>query len=187
MRIALLISSLAFAACTVGNVDKANNLAPDGGAGSGSGSGSGDFTACVDRLTPPGPAHTHIAGGTSNKGQNCIVLGCHLDKMTGTDAPGFQFAGTLYAAGTTNPQAGAVIRIKSGATILMTYSDTDGNFYFNADSLTGAFNANTNVSACPPPLASMVTPLVGGGAAGANSCNLCHTTAAGAQAAPISL
>jgi hypothetical protein len=184
MRIALLISSLAFAACTVGNVDKANNMVTDAG-GSGSGSGSGDFTACVDRLAPPGPAHTHIAGGTSNKGMNCLSSGCHLNNALGTDAPGFQFAGTVYAAGTTNPQAGAVVRIKSGTTVLTSYTDTDGNFSFPAGSLQGNFMATTNVSACPPPIASMVTQLVGGGGPGVNSCNLCHTP--GGQAAPISL
>jgi hypothetical protein len=188
MRIVLLLSTLVFAACTVGEVGTANNTGTDAGSGSGSGSGS-DFAACANRLTPPGPAHMHTAGGTSNKGQNCLQSGCHLNTALGTGAPGYQFAGTVYAAGTTNPQAGAVIRIKSGTMVLTTYTDTDGNFSFPAGSLQGTFTATTNVSACPS-ITSMATQMMGGsgGGAGANSCNLCHNTAGtGVQAPPISL
>jgi hypothetical protein len=182
MRIALL-PCLLLAACTVGEVGTVNNMVPDGNP-----TGNG----CVDRLTPPGAAHTHtapvVAGNPSNKGQNCIVAACHLNNNLGLNAPGYQFAGTLYAAGGINPQAGAQVRIKSGAMTLMTYTDADGNFSFPAGSLPGQFSAMTDVSACPT-ITNMVTPLVGGNGAGAgaNSCNLCHTTAAGAQAPPITL
>jgi hypothetical protein len=188
MRIALLLSSLAFAACTVGEVGTANNTGPDGG----SGSGSDPNTACVARLAPADPPHTHAAGGTSNKGQNCIAAGCHLNNNLGAGAPGFEFAGTVYAGTTTNPSAGALVRIISGPasapTVLKTYTDADGNFYFSAGALSGSFMATTNVTACPT-VTPMTTTLVGGsgGGGGTNSCNLCHTTGAGAQAAPISL
>jgi hypothetical protein len=186
MRIALL-TCLLLAACTVGEVGTANNTGSDGGT-----DGSANANGCADRLTPAGAAHTHtapvVAGNPSNMGQNCIVAACHLNNNLGPNAPGYQFAGTLYAAGTTNPQAGAQVRIKSGAMTLTTYTDTDGNFSFPAGSLAGQFSAMTDVSACPT-ITNMVTPLVGGngGGAGANSCNLCHTTGAGAQAPPISL
>jgi hypothetical protein len=187
MRIALLLSSLAFAACTVGEVGTAaNNNKPDGGSGSNMGSGV-DPNACVNRLAQPDPAHMHLAGGTSNKGLNCIAAGCHLNNSLGSGAPGYQFAGTVYAAGTTNPSPGAVVRIVSGTTVLQTYADADGNFSFPAPSLSGSFTATTNVTGCPT-VTKMVTQLVGGsGGGGANSCNLCHTTGAGAQAPPISL
>jgi len=172
MRIALL-SCLLLAACSVGEV---GGTSIDAG-------GNG----CVDRLTPAGGAHMHIAGGTSNKGQNCIVAACHLANNPGAGAPGFQFAGTVYAGATTNPQAGAQVRIKGGPMPLTTYTDTDGNFYFMAGSLPGQFTANTDVSACPT-IMNMSTQLIGGGGAGANSCNLCHApTAAGGTTAPISL
>lgn len=192
MRIALLLSSLALAACTVGEIGTSNN---NGGTDAGSkgtdaGSNMGvDPNACVDRLASPDAAHTHTAGGTSNKGMNCIVAGCHLNNSLGTGAPGYQFAGTVYAAGTTNPSAGAVVRIVSGTTVLQTYTDADGNFHFPAGSLSGAFNANTNVTACPT-VTKMSGALVGGNGTGggANSCNSasCHAVPGGATA-PISL
>ncbi len=187
MRIALLLSSLALAACTVGEVGTANNTGADGGTGTDGGSTMGtDPNACVNRLASPDAAHTHAAGGTSNKGMNCIVAGCHLNNSPGAGAPGYQFAGTVYAAGTTNPSAGAVVRIVSGSTVLQTYTDADGNFSFPAGSLSGNFTATTNATACPT-VDKMVTTLSGTGGGGANSCNLCHTTAAGGTTTPISL
>lgn len=188
MRIALLLSSLAFAACTVGEVGTANNTGADGGTGTDSGSNMGiDPNACVNRLASPDGAHTHTAGGTSNKGMNCIVAGCHLNNSLGTGAPGYQFAGTVYAAGTTNPSAGAVVRVISGTTVLQTYTDADGNFHFPAGSLSGTFTATTNVTACPT-VDKMTTTLSGGNGTGggANSCNLCHAQTGGTTA-PITL
>jgi hypothetical protein len=187
MRIALLLSSLAFAACTVGEID-------DPGTGSGSGSGSGSNMgvnpdACVDRLAAPDGEHPHKVGGTGNGGQNCIQGGCHLNNNLGTDAPGYQFAGTIYKQGTTQPNPGAVVKIISnGMVVAQAYADAAGNFHIAAGTLSGAFTASTSVSACPT-VTKMVTPLVGGGGAGggANSCNSCHTTGANAQATPISL
>lgn len=179
----VLFTSLLLAACSVGEVGTANNTGGDGG---GTTDGSKDPNACVNRLTPADPKHTHAAGGTSNQGMNCIVAGCHLNSALGTGAPGYQFAGTLYVTGGTTPSAGALIRITSGTMVLMAYSDADGNFSFPAGSIPGNFMANTNVTACPTVM-PMTTQLVGGGGGGANSCNLCHTNGAGAQAPPITL
>lgn len=177
MRIVLFLSLL-LAACSVGEVGGTASGGPD----------AGPMNDCVARLAPPGPKHQHLAGGTSNQGQNCIVAGCHLNNNLGPNAPGYQFAGTLYQAGGTTPSAGALVRIKSGAMTLMTYTDEDGNFTFPAGSLAGQFTATTDVTACPT-VTKMVTQLVGGngGGGGTNSCNLCHTTGAGAQAPPITL
>lgn len=184
MRIASLLSLL-LAACSVGEVGTSNNVGVDGGNGS-------NANACVDRLTPAGPAHVHtaavaVAGKPSNAGENCIKAGCHLNNMLGPNAPGYQFAGTVFVPGTTNPQAGATVRIKSGTTVLTALTDDAGNFAFAAGSLPGAFTATTDVTACPTVM-TMVTPMVGGngGGAGANSCNLCHA-ATGGTTAPITL
>jgi hypothetical protein len=177
MRIVLL-TSLLLAACSVGEVGTVNNNAPDGGNGSGDGGGSGN--GCVDRITPAGDAHEHGGtGGPTHAGENCIQSLCHLNSNLGPNAPGYQFAGTLYVAGTTNPQAGATVRIKpaTGAA-LATVTDAAGNFHFPAGSLSGTFSAATDVTACPT-VTSMVAQLVSGGGAGANSCNSCHAKTGG--------
>ena len=182
MRIVLLLTSLLFAACTVGEVGTSNNTGADGG-----GSGSNMANACVNRITPPDAPHLHTAGGTSNKGLNCIVAGCHLNNNPGAGAPGYQFAGTVYVAGQPGvPNAGATVRIKVGTNVMAVITDADGNFSFPAGAAQGNFTATTDATACPT-VTPMIGPLVGGGGAGANSCNLCHTTAAGAQAPPITL
>lgn len=189
MRIALLLSSLAFAACTVGEIDSENNM----GSGSGSGSNMVDPNACIDRLASPDMPTVHPEGiavsdtNKSNAGENCIKAGCHLNSALGSGAPGFQFAGTVYKQGTTQPDPGVAIRIvMNGMVVASTYADEAGNFHIPAGTLSGSFSANTSASACPG-TSKMVTPLVGGGGAGAgaNSCNSCHTTGANAQAAPI--
>ena len=150
-----------------------------------------DPNACIDRLASPGVATTHTApvsaGNVSNAGQNCIQSNCHLNSALGAGAPGFQFAGTVVKQGTTQPDAGAVVRIVSnGMVVAQTYTDLGGNFYIAAGTLSGAFTASTSVSACPT-VTKMVTSLVGGSGGGANSCNSCHTTGTDAQAAPIFL
>jgi hypothetical protein len=181
MRIGILLVSLVVTACDVGDVGTSNNNNTADGGGM-----TADFNACVDRRTPADVPHKHTDDQTSHKGQNCIAANCHLNSSLGALAPGYQFAGTLYAIGGTMPQAGAAVRIKSGTTVLTAYADADGNFFFPAGSIMGSFSANTNVSGCPS-MTSMVGLLVGGsGAGGANSCNLCHTTGANAMAPPIS-
>jgi hypothetical protein len=197
MRIAFLLSSLVFAACTVGEVDTSTN---NNGGGSGSGSGSGsnmsvDPNACVDRFANPEPAKVHPAGiavsaaNTANAGENCIKAGCHLNNSLGANAPGYQFAGTIYKNGTTTPDPGVTVKIISNNMVVAsTISDQAGNFAIPAGTVPGAFTASTLVAACPT-VTKMVTPLVGGngGGGGANSCNSCHLTGANAQAAPIFL
>ena len=183
MRFALLLSSLAFAACTVGEVDDT---------GSGSSTGGPDPAACVDRLATPDAITMHsapvVAGNPSNAGQNCVQSKCHLNSDLGAGAPGFQFAGTVFKMNTTTPDAGVVVKlISNGMVVAQRYTDQGGNFYIPAGTLMGAFTANTSVSACPK-VTKMVGALVGGsGNPGANNCNFCHTTAAGAMAVPIYL
>jgi hypothetical protein len=187
MRIVLLLSSLLFAACTVGQVGTSNNNGTDAG-------GSNANNGCAEVISPAGDAHAHngVAGAT-NAGLNCIVNGCHSNANPGTGtngamAPGYQFAGTLYKAGTNPlvPNAGATIQIKSGTMTLTAVTDTAGNFSFAAGSLPGAFNATTDATVCPT-VTPMVTHLMGGsGGPGANSCNLCHA-ATGGTTTPITL
>jgi hypothetical protein len=194
MRIVLLLTSLLFAACTVGEVDTASNGGgPDAGPGGGSNGSGSNANGCANLVTPA-EAHPHGGvAGAFNAGLNCLMGGCHLNNQLGkgpdgTPAPGYQFAGTLYKSGTNplQPYAGATIHLKSGAMTLTAITDTAGNFSFAAGSLPGTFTATTDATACPT-LTPMVTNLVSGGGAGANSCNLCHTTGAGALAPPITL
>jgi hypothetical protein len=187
LRTALLLSSMLTAACTIGDLP-----ANRGGGGVDAG-GGGQIDAppqqgngCVDRLTPPGMAHDHGGvAGVTHAGENCIVAGCHANNALGTGAPGFQFAGTIYKAGTTTPNAGVNIRVTSGTTVLTSVTDTAGNFSIMAGSLQGTFSATTDISACPS-ITPMVTKLVSGGGPGANSCNLCHAKTGGTTT-PISL
>jgi hypothetical protein len=178
MRFALLLSSVAFAACTVGEID-------DTGSGSSTGP---DPAACVDRLATPDALTTHsapvVAGNPSNAGQNCIQSSCHLNSALGAGAPGFQFAGTVFKMGTTTPDAGAVVKVVvNGMVVAQKYTDQGGNFYVPAGTLMGAFTASTSVSACPKVMKMVGT--ISGGDPGAGACNSCHTTAAGAMAVPI--
>ncbi len=173
MRTAVALTGLLVAACSVGEVP------------------GPDDDACVNRLAPPQVvAHKHADDNTAHAGQNCIVAACHLNNMLGTNAPGYQFGGTVYVTGTTNPSAGATVRIKSGTMVLKTVTDDAGNFHFAAGSLPGAFTASVDVTACPT-ITPMVAPMTGGNGtgAGANSCNLCHGPAGspGATTTPITL
>lgn len=160
----VLFLGLLLTACSVGEV------------------GGADDTACVDRIVPPGGQHNHLADGQTHAGMNCIVAACHLANNPGVNAPGYQFAGTVYAAGTTNPSAGLTIQIKSGPMTLTGVSDAAGNFSFPAASLPGTFMATVAITACPTVM-PMTTQLVSG-TAGANSCNLCHA-ASGGTTTPI--
>jgi len=156
-----VLSSLFATSCTVGEVPT-NRGNPDGGS-----------TGCVDRIAPPGPAHTHKAGGGSNAGMNCVAGACHLPGNTGTDAPPYQYAGTVYVNGTRTPSAGATIQIKLGAMVFPAVTDAGGNFSFDAGTLKGTFSAEVVVSACPGSSA-MVGALVSGGDPSENNCNGCH-------------
>jgi hypothetical protein len=170
MRIVLLLSSLVFAACTVGEVGTSNNNAPDGGPKPGM-DGGPTGNGCVNRATA-GPQHTHIAGGGTNAGQNCLQVGCHLNNQTGINAPAYQFAGTVYKADGKTPNPGVTIRVKpmSGGAPGIMISDEAGNFSLNAGSVMTAFPAITDATACPT-LTSMVSQVV---ANGGGACNSCH-------------
>jgi hypothetical protein len=159
IRSALVLSCLF--ACSVGEVP--TNTGPDGGNGS----------ACVARVAPPGPSHTHLAGGGTNAGQNCVAAGCHLAGNTGTDAPAYQFGGTVYAAGTTTPSAGATVQLKVGTMVYPALTDEAGNFSFPAGTVQGTFSATVVVSACPAVM-SMPDALTSGGNPSENNCNGCH-------------
>lgn len=168
MRSALLVSSLFVVACSVGEV--VGNTSDGGSDGSGMGS------ACLDRIMPAGEAHVHsaAAGGGTNAGMGCVISGCHLASAPGTDAPGFQFAGTLYKPGGTTPNAGAVIRVKSSAGMeVKGYTDSAGNFSISAGVLMNPFPATTNATACPT-----TTPMVGSLTTGGGNCNAagCHAS-----------
>lgn len=175
MRTALLLSSLFVAACTVGEPPKGASGTDAGTAGGDGATGNG----CVDRLALPDPAHVHLAGGGTNAGQGCVVAGCHLASAPGTNAPGYQFAGTIYKPGGTTPNAGVTVTVKSMTTNMTTAAITDdaGNFSISAGSLMMAFPATVNASACPT-----LTPMVSQLSQGGGNCTsaACHggTTAA---------
>jgi hypothetical protein len=100
-------------ACSVGEVPT-NGSGPDGGGGA---------NACVDRIAPAATAHTHLAGGGSNAGMNCIAGGCHLPGNTGTDAPPYQYAGNFnFAAGTVPGMFSATV-VVSACPAVMTMPD----------------------------------------------------------------
>jgi len=190
MRIVFLLTSLLFAACTVGDTGSTTNTGtgPDAGGGGSGGSNNGsggNANACVNPATPAGN-HLHAGGGTDNAGKNCLVAGCHLANNPGTGAPGFEFAGTLYKAGTTplQPYPGVTIQIKSGTQTLTAVTDTGGNFSFAAGSLQGTFTATADATACPA-FMKMSMQLMSSGDPGANSCNSCHVP--GGTTAPIAL
>jgi hypothetical protein len=148
-------------ACSVGEVP--TNAGPDGG----------NANACVARVAPPAPGHTHLAGGGTNAGQNCVTGGCHLTGNTGADAPAYQFGGTVYAAGSMTPSAGVTVQLKVGAMAYPAVTDEAGNFSFPAGTVQGTFSASVVVSACPAVM-SMPDALVSGGNPSENNCNGCH-------------
>jgi hypothetical protein len=169
LRTVLGLSGLLAMSCSVGEVPT---------------NGDGGATACADRITPASPGHTHKAGGGANTGMNCVSSGCHRPGAVGTDAPPYQFGGSVYAVGTQNPSAGATVRIRFGTKLVVAVTDAAGNFSFPAGSLTGTFNALVDVSACPGGT-SMVGGLVSGGDPTDNNCNGCH--APGGTTTPIAL
>lgn len=154
----VVISSLLFAACDVGEIpvdgtDGGNNVGGDGNGGNG----------CVNTVTPAAAAHQHAGGGT-NAGQACINAGCHL---AGGGGPTFTFAGTVYTdSGATTPKPGATIKVEFGTTTVSAVSDDAGNFY-SMQAIT--LPAKTLGTACPT-----VAPMVGMIVQGGGNCNNCH-------------
>ncbi len=181
-RTALLLSSLFVAACTVGELPTAgggntggnNTSGVDAGSPPGTDAGGAHANGCIDRIVPPGGSHTHLAGGGTNAGLGCVVAACHLASNPGPNAPGFQFAGTVYKPDGTTPSTGVTIQVKSpGGTVAIGVTDDAGNFNIMQGSLQQAFPATTNVTACPN-LTPMVGQLVQAGTVTGNNCNGCH-------------
>ena len=172
MRSAILLFCLLVAACSVGEVP-ANNIAPDGGGPSG-----GD---CVNRFSPPGPAHINEDGLGTNARMGCVEANCHGQPL-GPGAPQWQFAGTVVKPGGTTASAGATVRIKSAAgTVIEAVTDDAGNFSIPAGTLPNPFPATVTVTACPT-----TTAMVSAIAQGQNDCNASGTCHGGAQG-PINL
>ncbi|HEX7838136.1 MAG TPA: hypothetical protein VF469_11765 [Kofleriaceae bacterium] len=183
MRIALLLTSLLFAACTVGEVGTSNNNAPDGGTKPGM-DGSPTGNGCVNRAAAS-PPHTHALGGGTNAGMNCLAAGaCHLNNSGANAGPPFQFAGTVFKSDGKTPNPGVMIRIKpvSGGPGGTMVSDEAGNFSLGVGSVMMAFPATTDVTACPT-VSAMVSQVV---ANGGGACNSCHV-AGGAAGTVITL
>jgi len=174
----VVIFSVCLLACDVGTYTGAvGGGGPDGGGGGGDGSGSGVVCENIS-ATPPDGHH--------NPGQTCIAAGCHLQGQTGTNAPAWSYAGTLYkeAAGT-NPFPGATILVKLGGTEKKVITATNGNFWFvpgaaGLDPPTNTATANAKASGCPD-----TTPMVGALVQGGGNCNNCHKI--GGTTSPIHL
>jgi len=140
--------------------------------------------ACVPRLTPANQAHIHSAGATTHAGENCLQGGCHLNGNTGSQAPAFQFGGTLYGVDGVTANAGATLQFTSNAsgTTKTTTTDTAGNFYLSAGTLPQAFPGKVAATVCAtgsttgPAPTKMNTPLANTDGACARSG--CHTPGA---------
>jgi hypothetical protein len=124
--------------------------------------------------------------GHHNDGQSCIVAGCHLTGQTGTNAPPYAYAGTLFttSAGTT-PIAGATVSITLDGVEKSVITATNGNFFMpggvaGLDPPTNTSTATTRASGCPYSVAMSGTLVQGGG-----NCNTCHRI--GGVTAPIHL
>lgn len=168
-RAALLVSSLFFAACTVGDLPRSG---PGGGNPANPGVDAGNTpgvdaaptgNGCVNRAAAdPAYVHSAAAGGGTNAGKGCINTGCHAQGGTG---PQFQFAGTIYKPGGTVASAGVTIRVTSGTGTAApdVITDDAGNFHIAAGTLSGAFpGAHVLVTACPTAPAKMNTALNSG-------------------------
>lgn len=166
--VALVFASTVWVACDVGTV--LANSTGDGGSGSGSGSGIMD---CPPAQSPPNAAHMHIVGGTSNAGMACIAAGCHLQGSTGTNAPVYNYAGTVYNTGGATPAAGINVLITLGGTTKKWLTDADGNFHV-ADPLQAAPTAQMQAStkACQTPTA--MTGVLGAGQGNCSASGTCH-------------
>lgn len=172
-RTVLLVTSLFVAACTVGQLPAAGDDDDDMPGKDAAGNG------CMDRNAAPDMAHDHGGvAGASNAGLGCVAGGCHLEGSTGTDAPAFQFGGTVYKMGATMPQAGAIVNIKSAGGSVQAITDTAGNFHIPAGMLANPFPATVDVSACPS-INKMVGQIVTGTGNDCNGGGTCHGATAG--------
>lgn len=176
-RIAVILSTLVFAAaCDVGSVVSNNQGGPDGSVGGGgdtgggsNGSGSGSGSNCI-------PLSNNLPTAHHNAGMTCLQGGCHLTGNTGANAPAYAVAGTLYRDPQgTNAYAGATITVTVGGTKHTAVTASDGNFYITSALMqqppTNAMTGTTNASACPSTNAMSGLLVDNGG-----NCNNCHRT-----------
>jgi hypothetical protein len=178
MRTVFLLTSLFVAACTVGEIGSSKNTGtPDAGGTTTDAAPTGN--GCINRVAAVDPAYAHGgAGGPTHAGESCVVAGCHLANNPGPNAPGWQFAGTVYKTGGTVPSAGATVQIKSAAGMTVTaITDDAGNFHIGAGMLPNPFPATATTTACPT-LTPMVSPLAQGGG-DCNGGGSCHGGTAG--------
>lgn len=173
-RIAVILSTLVFAAaCDVGSVVSNNQGGPDGSvggggdSGGGSNTGSGSGSNCI-------PVSNNLPTAHHNAGQTCLQAGCHLTGNTGAGAPAYAVGGTLYRDPQgTNPYAGATITVTVGGTKHTAVTASDGNFYITSALMpnppTAAMTGTTNASACPSTNAMSGLLVDNGG-----NCNNCH-------------
>lgn len=158
-----------------------------------------DRNMCANRGTV-GTAYAHSGAdgqpAGARAGMGCVAAGCHLAGNTGTNAPAYAFAGTVYkeTAGTT-ANGGVVVRIfpstgntkKSVATAV---TDDAGNFYISDVTLT-AYPYNTDATACgSDAVAQGIRPMVGSilkAEANCNAGNTCHQVVPTKTATPIYL
>jgi hypothetical protein len=177
----IVLASLLFGACSVGEVSTNQQVPLDGPNGVVVDAPVG--INCATRATPATPAHKHTNGGTSNQGQGCVEAGCHNIQTLGTNAPGFQYAGTvMQLSAQTLGNAGITVTFvtDSGMTVSTT-TDTDGNFYYPAPlgNATGTlipnpFPMSANVDVCPN---THTSPMVNKIVTGQGDCNAggtCH-------------
>ena len=165
---------VAVAACDVGEV-------PIGGGGGGGGGPdapggvTGFATSCVDRAATPGIAHQHsgVAVNPTHAGEGCLNVGCH-----GPAQPGGEYAagGTIYKQDGTTPNAGAIVRIKSGNNTLTAVASDGGTFFFPPTAQI-TYPTITDVSACPSS-SKMTAKLTATGGANCSQQG-CHTTTGG--------
>jgi hypothetical protein len=156
------------AGCDVGEV-------PLGGGGA----DADNVALCADRQAV-NPAYKHIGALDTKAGQGCVAVGCHLPGQTGAGAPSFTAAGTIYKADKVTPNAGALVRIKSGGNVLKAVADDAGNFSFQ---LAITYPATTEGTACPD-LTPMVGQITTGPGVGGN-CNSSGCHGAGSTQGPI--
>ena len=164
----VVIFSLCLAACDVGQLP---GTTPDGGGGSGDAMGSGNGCIAIN-ANPPDGHH--------NPGMGCIAAGCHLTGQTGTGAPAYSYAGTLYKADKTTALAGASVVVTVGTAAKTVVTANNGNFWLvpgvaGIDPPTNTMTGDTKASGCPD-----VTPMVGKLTQGGGNCNsaACHATGA---------
>jgi hypothetical protein len=168
----VVIFSLCLAACDVGQLPGATG---DGGGGSGDGgSGNGCITATDPAQAPD---------GHHNPGMGCMsAAGCHNQALgTGTGAPAYSYAGTLYKMDKTTPYAGATVIVTLGGAEKKVTAANNGNFWLvpgvaGLDAPTNTATANTKATACPN-----INPMAGALTQGGGDCNKsgCHTPGAG--------